>query len=169
MLMSLIRVHDHRVRVSVEQEHKHSFPVSPSCPWQHTNGIAPVGEGCNTVNGRPVENYADVWLCMQESPCEIQGAYVRMVVFVFKPCHSREVPRESSAGVRHMFANRPAFLSPPIRHRPDVVAFSSLPSMPVREGLREKLAVDVYSEGLRLVCVPTALLPFLPQSVSSSR
>ena len=62
-----------RVEVTASREYRHSLPVPASCPWQHRNNIADEGDGCGTVNGRPVENAEDLWLCMEESSCEYSG------------------------------------------------------------------------------------------------
>ncbi|CAM9695240.1 unnamed protein product, partial [Ectocarpus sp. 12 AP-2014] len=59
-----------RVEVAASTRFKHSFPVPESCRWKHDAGIAKAGEGCGSVNGRPVENASDLWLCMKEASCE---------------------------------------------------------------------------------------------------
>ncbi|CAN0369647.1 unnamed protein product, partial [Ectocarpus sp. 6 AP-2014] len=59
-----------RVEVAASTRFKHSFPVPESCRWQHDAEIAKEGEGCGSVNGRPVENASDLWLCMKEASCE---------------------------------------------------------------------------------------------------
>ncbi|CAM9747273.1 unnamed protein product [Pylaiella littoralis] len=68
-----------RVQIHYTQAGKHSFPIHRSCPWWHTPGLAAVGDGCNTVHGRPVEEYADIWSCMQESSCQITDERVQFV------------------------------------------------------------------------------------------
>lgn len=73
------RAYDHRVEITVSDRLKHRLPVHPSCLWSHTHGIPGEEEGCKTVGGRPVENYPDLWSCMQESPCDVTGAFVHTI------------------------------------------------------------------------------------------
>ncbi|CAM9983186.1 unnamed protein product [Ectocarpus sp. 12 AP-2014] len=68
-----------RVEISVSTVGKHSLPVSDLCPWSHGYGIAREGDGCWSFHGQPVENEADVWTCMQETPCEMTDNRLQFV------------------------------------------------------------------------------------------
>ncbi|CAM9204594.1 unnamed protein product [Ectocarpus sp. 13 AM-2016] len=69
-----------RVEVAASARFKHSFPVPESCRWTHRMGVANVKEGCGSVNGRPVENAADLWLCMKEASCEYSDDSLQFAV-----------------------------------------------------------------------------------------
>ncbi|CAM9399473.1 unnamed protein product, partial [Ectocarpus sp. 13 AM-2016] len=69
-----------RVEVAASTRYKHVFPVPKSCRWKHSNGILHVGEGCGSVNGVPVENAADLWLCMKEASCEYSDDSLQFAV-----------------------------------------------------------------------------------------
>ncbi|CAM9921553.1 unnamed protein product, partial [Ectocarpus sp. 8 AP-2014] len=69
-----------RVEVAASARYKHQFPVPGSCPWKHARGIVHVGQGCGTVNGRPVENAADLWLCVKEASCEYSDDSLQFAV-----------------------------------------------------------------------------------------
>ncbi|CAM9151152.1 unnamed protein product [Ectocarpus sp. 8 AP-2014] len=69
-----------RVEVAASTRFKHSFAVSKSCRWTHLGGVADVEEGCGSVNGRPVENAADLWLCMEEASCEYSDDSLQFAV-----------------------------------------------------------------------------------------
>lgn len=125
--------------ISLSQSRKHELPVLSSCRWWHTNTIPGLAQGCKTVNGRPVQNYADLWSCMQESPCEITGTHVYSrrqqyahVSFVSHPYVTRWRVRSKHPGVLStkvetniinllILSLRPRCNTrfPPIRLRPD--------------------------------------------------
>ncbi|CAM9967721.1 unnamed protein product [Ectocarpus sp. 12 AP-2014] len=69
-----------RVEVAASTQHKHSFDVPGSCRWQHGGGVAKVGQGCGSVNGRPVKNAADLWFCMKEASCKYSGVSFQFAV-----------------------------------------------------------------------------------------
>ncbi|CAM9129309.1 unnamed protein product [Ectocarpus sp. 8 AP-2014] len=60
-----------RVEISASCVGKHAFPVSDSCPWSHSLGLAAEDDGCWSIHGHAVENGSDLWTCLQETPCEI--------------------------------------------------------------------------------------------------
>ncbi|CAN0337387.1 unnamed protein product, partial [Scytosiphon promiscuus] len=62
------------VRITMSVTDKHRLPVSASCRWQHPAGLTRDKFGCTTVEGRPVADYADIWACMEEASCDIEGA-----------------------------------------------------------------------------------------------
>ncbi|CAM9754327.1 unnamed protein product [Ectocarpus sp. 4 AP-2014] len=69
-----------RVEVAASPRNKHQFPVSESCPWKHGGDLDKVGDGCESVNGRPVENAADMWLCVKDASCEFSDDSLQFVV-----------------------------------------------------------------------------------------
>ncbi|CAM9512001.1 unnamed protein product [Ectocarpus sp. 8 AP-2014] len=69
-----------RVEVYASPRQKHQFPVPESCPWKHGGGLEKVGRGCGSVNGRPVENAADLWLCVKETSCKYTDDSLQFVV-----------------------------------------------------------------------------------------
>lgn len=64
-----------RVEIRVTDEQKHTLPVDARCNWQHSHGIALKGVECLSADGKPVEGFNDIWLCMKEAECEITGVY----------------------------------------------------------------------------------------------
>ncbi|CAM9150970.1 unnamed protein product [Ectocarpus sp. 13 AM-2016] len=68
-----------RVEISVSGFGKHSFPVSDSCPWSHSYGLAGKRDGCWSIDGQPVESELDLWTCIQKTPCEITDDRLQFV------------------------------------------------------------------------------------------
>lgn len=70
----MIAIFTARVEIRVTDENKHSLPVDPLCPWQHPSGLAKREVGCSSADGSPLKNYFDIWLCMEQAACTINGA-----------------------------------------------------------------------------------------------
>ncbi|CAB1111288.1 unnamed protein product [Ectocarpus sp. CCAP 1310/34] len=68
-----------RVEISISTVDKHRLPVNESCPWSHGSGTVHEGDGCWSFDGHPVETGADLWACMQKTPCEITDNRLQFV------------------------------------------------------------------------------------------
>ena len=70
----LIAIFTNRVEISVTDEHKHTLPVDRKCVWQHPEGLAKHEVGCFSADGGAAKSYFDIWLCMEQAACTINGA-----------------------------------------------------------------------------------------------
>lgn len=69
----LVAIWTNRVEIRVTDYQKHTLPVDSTCKWQHSHGIALRGVECFSADGKPAENFNDIWLCMEEEECEVTG------------------------------------------------------------------------------------------------
>lgn len=70
----LIAIVTNRVEISVTDTLKHGLPVNSRCAWQHSVGLAKHGLGCLSADGGAAKSYIDIWLCMKQAACKIDGA-----------------------------------------------------------------------------------------------
>ena len=72
--------------------HKHILPVGNSCPYQHPRGIDlgikdegkhPNGNACTFADGAPVENFSDLWRCvnLNQANCAVVDDWLQLAVF----------------------------------------------------------------------------------------
>ena len=54
-------------------ENKHALPVARKCKWQHPAGLAKQEVQCLAADGSPAKSYFDLWLCMEQAACQING------------------------------------------------------------------------------------------------
>lgn len=69
-----IAIFTNRVEISVTDGLKHTLPVNQTCVWQHLQGLAIHDVGCFSADGGAAKNYFDIWLCMEQAACTINGA-----------------------------------------------------------------------------------------------
>ena len=71
----LIAIVTNRVEISVTDTLKHGLPVNSRCAWQHSVGLAKHGLGCLSADGGAAKSYFDLWLCMVQAACTINGVF----------------------------------------------------------------------------------------------
>lgn len=64
-----------RVEISITDEDKHSLPVNRTCVWHHPQGLAKHELGCFSADGGAAKSYFDLWLCMVQAACTINGVF----------------------------------------------------------------------------------------------
>lgn len=69
-----------RVEIRVTNLAKHRLPVTRNCAWFHPNGLSKAGDACKLADGKALEGYTDLWRCMEEAACHIEGEVVKGVL-----------------------------------------------------------------------------------------
>lgn len=69
----LTTIFTRRVAIRVTDEGKHTLPVDGTCLWHHPLGLAKHEVGCYSADGDAAKNFFDIWLCMEQAACTING------------------------------------------------------------------------------------------------